>query len=118
MLDKFLRPEDDDDSQISEDEDPDEEIEKWKKLAAENLSLTKGDKIKVINGDLKNLTGTVVSVDKKIVKMQPDHKDIPQMLDMDIKMIAKHFEAGDHVFVVDGEFEGEKGIIIKVAGNK
>lgn len=118
VVDKFIRPEDDDDSQPSNDEDPDQEIEKWKKLAAENLSLTKGDKIRVISGDLKNLTGSVVSVDKSIVKMQPDHKDIPMMLNLDIKMIAKHFEAGDHIVVVEGENEGEKGIITKIVGNK
>jgi len=118
VLNKFLRPEDDDDSQPSDSEDPDEQIEKWKKLAAENISLTKGDKIKVISGDLKNLTGHVVSVENSIVKMQPDHKDIPMMLDMDIKMIAKHFEAGDHICVVEGEYQGEKGIITKINGNK
>lgn len=118
VLEKFLRPEDDDEVLQQSSEDADEEIEKWNKMVAENLSLTKGDKIKVVSGDLKNLTGTVVSVTKQIVKMQPDHKDIPQMLDLDIKMIAKHFEPGDHICVVDGEHEGEKGIITKVITNK
>lgn len=97
VLEKFLRPEDDDEVLQQSSEDADDEIEKWNKMVAENLSLTKGDKIKVVSGDLKNLTGTVVSVTKQIVKMQPDHKDIPQMLDLDIKMIAKHFEPGDHI---------------------
>lgn len=118
IFNTFLRPDDDDDSQASESEDPDEEIEKWKKLAAENLSLTKGDKIKVVNGDLKNLIGSVVSVEKSIVKMQPDHEAIKQMLDLDIKMIAKYFEPGDHIYVVEGEHEGEKGLITKTDGNK
>lgn len=121
VLDKFLRTDDDDahsNSQGSDDEDPLKEVENWKKLAAESLSLTKGDKIKVISGDLKNLTGSVVSVNKNVVKMQPDHKDIPQMLDLDIKMVAKHFESGDHIYVVEGEHESEKGIITKVSGNK
>lgn len=117
VVDKFLRPEDDDYESIDS-EDPDKELENWKKLAAENVQLTKGDKIKVVSGDLKNLTGSVVSVNKQTVKMQPDHKDIPQMLDLDIKMIAKHFEAGDHVCVVQGEHEGEKGIITKIVANK
>ena len=115
---KFLRPDDEDDSQPSESEDPDEEIENWKRLAAENLSLSKGDKVKVVNGDLKNLTGTVISVDKSIIKMKPDHKEIKQNLDLDLKMLAKHFEAGDHVCVIEGDQEGEKGIIIKTSGNK
>lgn len=97
VVEKFIRPEEDDEFKESDDEDPDEEIEKWKKLTAENISLTKGDKIRVVSGDLKNLIGSVVSVNKSIVKMQPDHKDIPQMLDLDIKMIAKHFETGDHI---------------------
>jgi len=129
IVEKFIRPEEDKakknilndydyEDVKSSDEDAIEEIENWKKLAAENISLTKGDKVKVASGDLKNLVGTVVSVNNKIVKMQPDHKDIPQMLDLDIKMIAKHFEQGDHVYVVDGEQEGEKGIIIKLSGNK
>lgn len=97
VLDKFLRRDDDSDSQPSDSEDADVQIEKWKKMSAESLTLTKGDKIKVINGDLKNLTGYVVSVDKQIVTMKPDHKDLPQMLDLDLKMISKHFETGDHV---------------------
>ena len=118
ILDKFLRPDGDNDSHPSDSEDPDEQIEKWKKMSAENLTLTKGDKIKVISGDLKNLTGYVVSVERQIVTMQPDHKDLPQMLDLDLKMISKHFETGDHVWVINGENQGEKGIITKITHNK
>ena len=96
ILEKFLKPEDRDDAENS-DEDPQDELEKWKKLASESISLTKGDKIKVISGDLKNLTGTVVTINKRVIEMKPDIEDIKDNLDLDIKMISKNFDTGDHV---------------------
>ena len=119
ILEKFLKPnENEDDEEDPSDEDPEQERENWKKSVSENISLTKGDNIKVIHGDLQNLTGTVVAINKKVITMKPDLEDIPENLDLDIKMISKHFEKGDHVYVIEGEHEGDKGIITKVRGDQ
>lgn len=37
-----------------------------------SIEITKGDKIKVIKGDLNGLTGTVVSIEESYVIFKPD----------------------------------------------
>ncbi|CAI2358727.1 unnamed protein product [Moneuplotes crassus] len=118
IFEKFHKPSTNFDDDNSSEEDIVEELEKWKTLASKSILLTKGDKIKVISGDLQNLTGKVVAIDPKVITIKPDIKDIPDNLDIDIRLISKHFNEGDHVTVVEGQYEGDKGMITKVSGER
>lgn len=62
-----------------------------------------GDAVKVVEGDLKHLVGTVtgLSTDGKTVTMLPDHAKLRQTgpIALHAELLAKFFKMGDHVKV-------------------
>jgi len=76
----------------------------------------RGDLIKVIEGDLKNLKGEVLEVDKDAdtITIQPHHAQLTEKLKLSLSQVQKHFTTGDHVKVIAGRYEGETGMIVKV----
>jgi len=77
----------------------------------------KGDKIKIIKGDLTNMNGIVVSIEEQVVTFKP--VGIPNYnrnLQIDIQHISKYFEPGDMVRIVEGKYKGETGQVIDVDG--
>lgn len=74
----------------------------------------KGDKIKVVDGDLIHLTGTVESVDENMVTFKPNHKDIKDLLVLPAHQLQKTFNIGDHVKVISGKFKGETGSVVQI----
>lgn len=78
----------DDNDNEPESSDGDEEL---KKALTPSVMVQKGDKIKVIAGDLKGLEGVVVKMINKIVEMKPSHPDIKENLEFDAKDVAKNF---------------------------
>jgi len=75
----------------------------------------KGDKVKIVKGDLGNFTGTVISVQNGIVKLIPDIKDFNEDLDIPESYLAKYFLPGDLVTVDKGNVHiGKSGLVVKV----
>ncbi|CAD5213485.1 unnamed protein product [Bursaphelenchus okinawaensis] len=76
-----------------------------------------GDWVEVCEGELINLRGKVVSVDKDEVVITPDHKDLKQNLKFNVNELKKFFKAGDHVRVLGGQHQGLTGTVVKVDEN-
>ena len=48
--------------------------------------------MRVLHGDLKNLTGTVTAIEGENVSIRPLNKEIAMHeLELDLKMVVKHF---------------------------
>ncbi|KAL6063390.1 Transcription elongation factor SPT5 [Balamuthia mandrillaris] len=81
------------------------------------VNFVKGDTVKVIEGELKLLMGTVESINDNMVTVRPKHEELHDLLTFDADQLAKYFKMGDHVKVIGGRFEGETGLILRVDGN-
>ena len=79
---------------------------------------SKGDIIKVVSGELKNLLGKIESIEDNLIKFRPDIESFESMLEIDYKSIVKYFSPGDSVRVISGHYKGEKGIVTKISGAK
>ncbi|KYQ92608.1 transcription initiation factor Spt5 [Tieghemostelium lacteum] len=77
-------------------------------------TFAKGDTVKVIEGDLKNLMGVVESVDENSITIMPIHEDINDLLLFKESELQKYFKIGDHVKVISGRYEGETGLVLRV----
>ena len=82
-----------------------------------NSDLNKGDKIKVIKGDLNGLFGTVVTIENGDVLFKPSIEGLDDDLKLSAEYVVKYFEPGDQVRVIDGKFKGETGIVISLDGS-
>eukprot|EP00743_Colponemidia_sp_Colp-15_P002010 GILK01002184.1.p1 GENE.GILK01002184.1~~GILK01002184.1.p1 ORF type:complete len:703 (+),score=101.51 GILK01002184.1:3-2111(+) len=78
------------------------------------VSYVKGDTIKVIDGDLKNLTGAVLSVTGDMITILPAHEDLKDPLVFPANQLTKWFKVGDHVKVTAGRYTNETGLIVRV----
>eukprot|EP01083_Nonionella_stella_P086624 240793_1 len=72
------------------------------------------DTVKVIKGDLVNLTGKVVSVKGEKVMVMPNHGDLTEPLALAPAELQKYFTVGSHVKVMSGPFKDETGLIVRV----
>jgi len=79
---------------------------------------SKGDVIKIIEGELKNLTGKVEQIDDNLIKFRPNIEEYESMLEIDFNSVIKYFKPGDSVRVIYGHFKGEKGLVTKLHKNK
>lgn len=73
-----------------------------------------GDTVKVIDGDLKHLTGVVQTIAPggSTVTMLPNHAALSEPLSFPVELLQKYFKMGDHVKVVGGTRHiGETGIV-------
>ncbi len=75
---------------------------------------SKGDKVKVIKGEVKGLTGKVDSHQDKIVKLYADIEGYNQLLEFPEDFLVKEFLPGDRVKVVVGPHAGKYGLIVKI----
>lgn len=80
-------------------------------------NLEKGDKVRIISGDLKGLIGQVVEVSESGIKVQPALEALSEPYYFMANEIVKIFEVGDHVEILSGKFKGLTGNIIKVEEN-
>jgi transcription elongation factor SPT5 len=88
-------------------------------LYSENASgdICKQDKIRVIKGDLLGTQGAVTFVEREAGFVSFKATNIPSFTDelrIEISSVAKYFEPGDRVRIVDGKHVGETGIVIKI----
>jgi transcription elongation factor SPT5 len=80
-------------------------------------ALQPGDVVEVVEGDLKNLTGRVVSLEGDSITIKPHHKDLQDLLAFQARELRKAFKEGDHVKVVAGRYEGETGLVVRIEHN-
>lgn len=73
-----------------------------------------GDNVVVCEGELANLHGKVITVDGNKVQMLPKHDDLNEPLEFQASELKKSFKTGDHVKVLNGRFEGDTGMILRV----
>jgi len=87
-----------------------DETEKYEALRKTTISLSKGDKVKVVKGELKGIKGQIIEIRDRAAIIKP-HKnlEIDYELNIDISYLVKDFEIGDHIAVVQGKYEGERG---------
>lgn len=89
------------------------EANDWKN----KVDLTKGDTVRVIEGDLVNLMGVVLSTNtaNDTVRVMPLHEEIKDtILDFQLKQLMKYVKVGDHIKVVSGRYSGETGTVVAV----
>jgi transcription elongation factor SPT5 len=85
--------------------------------AGKSVDFDIGDTVEVIEGDLIHLMGTVESVTDNIIKVKPQVDDLKESLTFRARQLRKFFKVGDHVTVINGQKQGETGLIIKVEEN-
>ena len=89
-------------------------IEESKKFVR---NLEKGDKVRIVQGDLKGLKGVVTEVTEGQVKVLPDLDMVNEPVLYMPNEIVKIFNVGDHVQILSGKYRGISGNIIKVDEN-
>lgn len=73
----------------------------------------KGDKIRVVAGELVGALGFVEKVDEDgILHMRATSLDKSLVVEVDRREVEKHFEAGDRVKAVSGQHSGETGMLV------
>ncbi|XP_036610159.1 transcription elongation factor SPT5-like [Trichosurus vulpecula] len=80
-------------------------------------TFTPGDKVRVVDGELVNLRGQVVSVHGPKVILMPKHEQLTDLLELSAWELQKDFDAGDHVKVISGRFLGTTGFVLRVEDN-
>ena len=87
-------------------------------LKPKKVSFVQGDKIRVLYGDSKGLTGTVESSNSSTVTMYPFIAELcDKKLEFPISELCKFFEIGDHVKVIEGRYSGITGMIVANSDN-
>ena len=59
-----------------------------------------GDNVEVCEGELKNLRGTIISIDEDIIMVKPKSKDLKETLKFQAYELRKYFTIGEHVKVI------------------
>ncbi|EFN50704.1 hypothetical protein CHLNCDRAFT_142577 [Chlorella variabilis] len=80
----------------------------------------KGDRVLVVEGDLKNIQGRVQLVTEDGgVMVTPEDAALPDFRDairFEPREVTKYFESGEHVKVIHGQLKGETGMVWGVEG--
>ncbi|KAK9835687.1 hypothetical protein WJX74_005873 [Apatococcus lobatus] len=79
------------------------------------VKFSKGDKVIVTEGDLRNMVGTITVVRDggKNVDVLPDMEGL-EAVPMSASAVEKWFASGDHVKVMSGLSEGKTGMVVRV----
>ena len=82
----------------------------------EEIGFSRGDRVMVCEGELKDLMGTVISVNQStnIVTMAPS-EDVGaefSRLNFPATQLIKYVQFGDHVKVINGRYAGETGRVV------
>ncbi|EGD79485.1 hypothetical protein PTSG_12984 [Salpingoeca rosetta] len=79
-----------------------------------------GDRVEVVGGDLKNLTGEILSINasSQQVEIRPDSDELKKTgitrIPLPISEVRKAFHMGDQVKVNHGRYKGETGLVLRV----
>lgn len=107
---------------IKVDEESNDENEKNESNSCQNLNelyqkkkFFKGDKVKINQGDLNGIIGTVISHENKCVQMYTNVKGIEkEILNIPEEIVSKQFIPGEFVTVISGENIGKRGCIVQI----
>lgn len=76
------------------------------------IQFVQGDKVKVVKGDVKGLTGTVHTNSDGMIYIIPHVEDLQgQRFEFPCDDLSKFFEVGDHVKVIAGRYNGITGMV-------
>lgn len=81
-------------------------------------SFAPGDNVEVIEGELAQLTGKILSIDGNKVKIMPNHEELTVPLEFMSRELKKYFKLGDHCKVIAGRYESDTGLILRVEENQ
>lgn len=88
--------------------------------AAPRHNFNKGDKVIIINGDLKDIKGVIDQVieDGHILVRPTDEQlaGFDEAIPFRPSELAKFFEGGAHVKIIHGQFIGQTGMVVRVEG--
>ena len=89
-----------------------------KKITTDSV-FSAGDIVEVCEGELIHMTGTIISISGDRVTIVPNHADLKNAgaLDFPSRELRKIFKDGDHVKVINGKYEGETGLVVRVDDN-
>jgi transcription elongation factor SPT5 len=77
-----------------------------------------GEKVIVLSGEMKNVPGTVHSVENGVVTIIPDKAyGLGNYIKYTASQLAKRFVEGDHAKVINGVHKDESGLVLKVENN-
>ncbi|KAM0750817.1 transcription elongation factor Spt5 [Meredithblackwellia eburnea MCA 4105] len=79
-------------------------------------TLQPGDHVEVFEGDQKGLYGTVLSINKDVITIEP-HEELElagTKVEVQSRSIRKRFRTGDHVKVMSGSNADETGLVVQV----
>lgn len=77
--------------------------------------LAKGDKIRVVHGELIGATGIVQHLEGENVVFKPTNlEDFTDNLSLQSTSVVKYFEVGDMVRIIQGKYNNETGIVVNV----
>ncbi|GFR39839.1 hypothetical protein Agub_g334 [Astrephomene gubernaculifera] len=84
--------------------------------AASKGTFMKGDKVRIVKGDLENLTARVTgaSADGSKVTAIPDISGFAEEVEFDVDELAKVFKVGQRVRVLAGQYGGDTGMVVRV----
>ncbi|RHZ46310.1 hypothetical protein Glove_627g17 [Diversispora epigaea] len=79
-----------------------------------------GDEVEIISGSDRGVYGFVESVNKEHITFNraPSGRHQVQQVTVHSDQIAKRFDIGDHVQVLNGSHQGEAGMIVNIDKNK
>jgi transcription elongation factor SPT5 len=83
-------------------------------LQGGSSEINKGDKVRVISGDLQSISGTVITIEDGFILMKPNIEGIDENIKINSEHVSKYFEPGDKVKVIDGKYKGETGIVVEL----
>ena len=84
-----------------------------KKAQAANVTFQPGDRVEVLNGEQRGSKGIVTKTTTDIATIRlPDFPTKP--LEFPISTLRKIFQPGDHVTVVNGDHQGDAGLVLAV----
>lgn len=103
--------------QLPENVDPD--LLPTDKKRDTNSVFAAGDMVEVCDGELIHLTGTIISISGDKITMMPHHAELKNTgaLEFMSKQLRKTFKMGDHVKVINGKYENETGLVVRIDDN-
>lgn len=89
-----------------------EDENKTAQFQGRKVAYSQGDRVKVIRGDAKGLTGAVIANHEGMVTISAYDEDlVGQKLNFPENEVSKFFEVGDHVKVSGGRYAGITGMV-------
>jgi transcription elongation factor SPT5 len=85
--------------------------------ASKATKFFKGDKVRVIRGDLENLEAEILKISPGSLTVKPVNTEYMEAVDISPNDCVKSFIKGDYVRVVEGKNAGKEGFILNVEDN-